>query len=137
MDCEQTRSNYVLCGGVGGDKEQGQLEQENQEPEPQASSDGARQGNGNNGTIYKVPGEATNSGKPYIGRHNQPDPAKTRKSKDGRDRTKAQVFDTYNSKNTQEGRVKEQNQIDKHGLKNLDNKRNEIRKPKHKKTKNN
>lgn len=53
------------------------------------------------------------------------------------DRTKAQVVDTYNSKNTQEGRVKEQNQIDKHGLKNLDNKRNEIRKPKHKKTKNN
>jgi len=33
----------------------------------------------------------------YIGRHNQPDPAKTRKSNDGRDRTKAEVVDTYNA----------------------------------------
>ena len=105
-----------------------------EEDPPQASSDGARQGNGNNGTIYKVPGAATSSGKPYIGRHNQPDPAKTRKSKDGRDRTKAKVVDTYNAKNTQEGRVKEQKQIDKHGLKNLDNKRDEIRKTKKKKS---
>ena len=119
---------------VGGDKEQGQQEQEHQEKEaePQTSSSGAgaRRGNGNSGTIYKVPGEATQSGKPYIGRHNKPDPAKTRKSNDGRDRTKAEVVDKYNAANTQEGRAKEQQQIDQHGLQNLDNKRNEIRKGK-------
>jgi hypothetical protein len=104
----------------------------NQEPEPQTSTNGAgaRQGNGNSGTIYKVPGEATESGKPYIGRHNQPDPAKTRKSNDGRDRTKAEVVDTYNAADKQEGRTKEQQQIDQRGLQNLDNKRNEIRKDK-------
>lgn len=46
---------------------------------------------------------------------------------------KAKTVDTY--KTTQEGRTKEQQQIDKHELKNLDNKRNEIRKPKPKKPK--
>jgi len=40
------------------------------------------------GSIYKVPGSSTDSGKPYIGRHNKPNPQKTRKSKDGRDRKK-------------------------------------------------
>jgi RHS repeat-associated protein len=80
------------------------------------------------GSIYKVPGSATPSGKPYIGRHNKPDPAKTRRSRDGRDRTQAEVIDNYEPGNTQEGRVKEQAQIDKRGLGNLDNKRNEIRK---------
>jgi RHS repeat-associated protein len=86
------------------------------------------------GTIYRVPGQSTPSGRPYIGRHNQPDPAKTRKSPDGRDRTKAKVVDKYNAKNTQQGRVKEQQHIDRRGLKNLDNKRNEIRKTKKKKS---
>jgi RHS repeat-associated protein len=106
-----------------------QQEREQQEPEPQTSTSGAgaRKGNGNSGTIYKVPGDATQSGKPYVGRHNQPDPAKTRKANDGRDRTKAEVVDTYDAANTQEGRTKEQQQIDQHGLSNLDNKRNEIR----------
>ncbi len=90
--------------------------------EPQAAS-------GGKGTIYKVPGSGTNNGKPYIGRHNKPNPAKTRKSNDGRDRTKAKVIDTYNASNTQEGRQKEQQQIDQHGgIQNLDNKRNEIHK---------
>ncbi len=82
------------------------------------------------GTIYRVPGSGTESGKPYVGRHNKPDPAKTRRSNDGRDRTKAKVLDKYDAKKTQQGRRKEQRQIDKHGLKNLDNKRNEIRKKK-------
>jgi RHS repeat-associated protein len=79
------------------------------------------------GTIYRVPGEATSSGKPYIGRHNKPNPAETRKSKDGRDRTKAEVVDTYDPSNTTEGRIKEQTAIDAGGgIDNLDNKRNEI-----------
>ena len=81
------------------------------------------------GTIYTVPGSGTSSGKPYIGRHNKPEPAKTRRSKDGRDRSKAEVVDTYDANDTHAGRVKEQEHIDSHGLENLDNKRNEIRKP--------
>jgi len=81
------------------------------------------------GSIYKVPGSATKSGKPYIGRHNKPNPAKTRKSNDGRDRTKAKVIDKYDPNNVQEGREKEQKAIDDHGgVNNLDNKRNEIKK---------
>jgi hypothetical protein len=40
------------------------------------------------------------------------------------------VIDKYDAANTQEGRAKEQQQIDKRGLKNLDNKRNEIKKDK-------
>jgi hypothetical protein len=81
------------------------------------------------GTICEVPGSSTASGKPYIGRHNQPDPAKTRKSNYGRDRTQAKVIDTYDPTNVQEGRQKEQAAIDNHGgVANLDNKRNEIKK---------
>jgi hypothetical protein len=82
------------------------------------------------GTIYRVPGSATQSGRPYIGRHNRPNPAVTRRSTDGRDRTKAEVVDTYDADDVQEGREKEQAQIDAHGLQNTDNKRNEIRKKK-------
>lgn len=80
------------------------------------------------GSIYQVPGSATPSGKPYVGRHNKPDPARTRRSNDGRDRTQAEVIENYDSSNTYEGRVKEQKHIDANGLENLDNKRNEIRK---------
>ena len=81
------------------------------------------------GTIYKVPGSATKSGKPYIGRHDKSNPAKTRKSKDGRDRTKAEVIDNYDSNIIQDGRKKEQKAIDDNGgVENLDNKRNEIKK---------
>ncbi len=84
-----------------------------------------------NGTIYRVPGSATPSGKPYIGRHNKPEPQKTRSSSDGRDRTQAEVIDTYDASDTQAGRVKEQAQIDAHGgVDALDNRRNEIAKPK-------
>jgi len=86
--------------------------------------------NGKSGTIYKVPGSATKTGKPYIGRHNKSNPAKTRKAKDGRDRTKAEVIDTYDPENVKEGRTKEQQHIDDNGgVENLDNKRNEIKKP--------
>jgi hypothetical protein len=67
------------------------------------------------GTIYKVPGSATKSGKPYIGRHNKPNPAKTRKSNDGRDRKKAKVIDTYDPNDVDEGRKKEQKAIDQSG----------------------
>ena len=105
-------------------------EDEAGQPKADASGAGARKGGGNVGTIYRVPGSATESGKPYIGRHNQEDPAKTRRSNDGRDRSKAKVVDKYDAANTQEGRTKEQQQIDKRGLQNLDNKRNEIKKDK-------
>lgn len=81
------------------------------------------------GTIYKVPGTATPSGKPYVGRHNKPEPQKTRASTDGRDRTQAEVIDTYDISKPIEGRIKEQAAIDAEGgVPNLDNKRNEIRK---------
>jgi len=83
------------------------------------------------GTIYRVPAgqKNTNNGKPYIGRHKGSNPAATRKSKDGRDRTKAEVIDHYDPDNVQEGREKEQKAIDDHGgIDNLDNKRNEIKK---------
>ncbi|MBV6500875.1 MAG: hypothetical protein CJBNEKGG_03363 [Prosthecobacter sp.] len=83
------------------------------------------------GTIYKVPGTATPSGKPYIERHNKPEPQRTRASTDGRDRTQAEVIDTYDTSKPMEGRVKEQAAIDAEGgVPNLDNKRNEIRKKK-------
>ena len=96
-------------------------------PEPQTSTSGAGARQGGNGTIYRVPGSGTRSGKPYIGRHNKPNPAKTRRSKDGRDRSQAEVVDTYNAADTQEGRQKEQQHIDQNGgVQNLDNKRNEI-----------
>ena len=83
------------------------------------------------GAIYKVPGNATPSGKACIGRHNKPNPAKTRRSNDGRDRKKAQVVDTYDTNNPGEGRNKEQKAIDDNGgVDNLDNKRNEVKKAK-------
>jgi hypothetical protein len=79
------------------------------------------------GTIYEVPGSYTRSGKPYIGRHNKPKPQETRKAKDGRDRSKAKVIDTYDPANVEEGQYKEQKAMDdKGGLPNLDNKRREV-----------
>ena len=78
------------------------------------------------GTIYRVPGEHTPSGKPYIGRHNQADPSKTRRSSDGRDRSQAVVIDTYDASDELSGRIKEERHILNEGLDNLDNKRHEI-----------
>jgi hypothetical protein len=72
----------------------------------------------------------TKTGKAYVGRHNKPNPAKTRRSNDGRDRTQAKVVRTYPAEDTQAGRKVEQEEIDRRGLENLDNKRNEIAKPK-------
>jgi RHS repeat-associated protein len=105
-------------------------QQSEHQPEPQVSTSGAGATKGG-GTIYRVPGSGTKSGKPYIGRHNKSNPAKTRQSNDGRDRSQAEVVDTYNASNPQEGRAKEQQQIDQNGgVQSLDNKRNEIRKDK-------
>jgi hypothetical protein len=78
------------------------------------------------GTIYRVPSEGTPSKKPYIGRHKYPEPQKTRSSKDGRDRSQAEVVDEYDLDNPMEGRIKEERHIRKEGLDNLDNKRHEI-----------
>ena len=77
--------------------------------------------------IYKVPGDATSSGKPYIGRTN--DLRRRRiENRDGRDRTKAKVIGRYNPPKTKSGAIAEQNAMNKHGgVRNLDNKRNEIR----------
>lgn len=84
-----------------------------------------------NGTIYEVPGSATETGKPYVGRHNKPDPSKTRKSNDGRDRSKAKVIDTYDPNKKGQGRYKEQKAMDdRGGLEKLDNKRREVSKEK-------
>lgn len=89
-----------------------------------SSSDGAQK---QEGSIYKVPGSATKSGKPYVGRHNKPTPQETRKSDDGRDRTQAEVIDTYDPSNREEGQYKEQKAMDNNGgVENLDNKSREV-----------
>ena len=75
--------------------------------------------------VCKVPGTKPKSGKPYVGRTTSPKGPKGRGKKDGRDRSDAEIVDTYG--NTKEGRMKEQKTMDKEGgLDNLDNKRNEI-----------
>jgi len=116
-------------------KESAANDEEKQKPAPSGNTDGGTvkeseensPGETQEGSIYKVPGEATTNGKAYIGRHNQPTPQETRKSDDGRDRTKAKVIDKYDAKNVTEGRIKEQKAINKEGgVENLDNKRNEI-----------
>jgi hypothetical protein len=122
--------------GSGLQTQNGQSQETEHPPEPAPASGGAMKGGGkggvntgkNTGTIYVVPGSGTTSGKPYVGRHNKPNPAQTRRSHDGRDRTKAKVVRTYPANNTQAGRSAEQKEIDKRGLNNLDNKRNEIAK---------
>ncbi|WP_163410243.1 DUF6443 domain-containing protein [Flavobacterium ajazii] len=79
------------------------------------------------GKIYKVPGEKTESGKPYIGRTKQSSPAKRGEgAKDGRDRTDAEIIDRYDPNKPGQGAYKEQKAIDEHGgVTKLDNKRNE------------
>jgi hypothetical protein len=77
------------------------------------------------GEVYVT--EPQKSGKPYVGRTTQGVDKRMATRTDGRT-GKAKTVDTY--KTTHEGRVKEQQQIDKHSLKNLDNKRNEIKKQK-------
>ncbi|TCN50004.1 RHS repeat-associated core domain-containing protein, partial [Flavobacterium circumlabens] len=80
------------------------------------------------GKIYKVPGTDTKSGEPYIGRTQQSSPKKRggENAKDGRNRTNAEVIDTYDPSKKGQGAYKEQKAIDKNGgVKSLDNKRNE------------
>ncbi len=85
-----------------------------------------RQANPETGKIYKVPGEKTQSGDPYIGRTQQSSPAK-RGTADGRDRTDAEILDTYDPLRNGHGAYKEQKAIDKEGgIQKLDNKRNEV-----------
>jgi len=81
------------------------------------------------GSVYEVPGSGggTRSGKEYVGRHNQAEPNVTRRSNDGRDRTRARVIGRYDANDPQEGAYKEQKAIDaRGGIGNLDNKRNEV-----------
>jgi RHS repeat-associated protein len=82
------------------------------------------------GKIYRVPGEKTQSGDPYIGRTKQASPEKRGEgATDGRDRTGAEVIDTYDSNKPGEGAYKEQKAIDNEGgVDKLDNKRNEVNK---------
>jgi len=80
------------------------------------------------GKIYRVDGNKTSSGKPYIGRTKQSSPAQRgRGAGDGRDRTDAEIIEKYDSSKPGAGSYKEQKAIDKAGgVKNLDNKRNEV-----------
>jgi RHS repeat-associated protein len=77
------------------------------------------------GVIYVVPGKDTPSGKDYVGRTSNPKGPPGRGKSDGRDRTDAKAVDKY--KTREEAREKEQQAIDdRGGVKDLDNKRNEI-----------
>ena len=82
------------------------------------------------GKVYKVPGENTQTGKPYIGRTKQASPAKRGQgANDGRDRSNAEIIDRYDPSNGKEGSFKEQKAINANGgVQNLDNKRNEMSK---------
>ena len=77
--------------------------------------------------IYEVPGSATKSGKPYIGRSNN-FKRRMNENTDGRDRTKAKIIGHYASKKPKAGPIAEQNAMNQRGgVQHLDNKRNEIR----------
>jgi RHS repeat-associated protein len=78
------------------------------------------------GVIYRVPGEYTPSGKPYVG--SADDLAKRAKgARDGRDRDHAEIIDRYKKGDRNDRRRREQLGIDNNGgVNNLDNKRNEI-----------
>ena len=79
------------------------------------------------GKIYKVGGDKTPSGKPYVGRTIQPTP-RSRGSRDGRDRSDAEIVDTYDPEDLASGRAAEQGAINREGgVDALDNKRNEVR----------
>lgn len=85
-----------------------------------ASSSGGNQG----GEVYVT--EPQESGKPYVGRTTQGTDKRMATRTDGRS-GKAKVVDTFDAKNKAQGRYKEQQVIDQQGgVKNLDNKRNEV-----------
>ena len=78
------------------------------------------------GKVYRVPGEDTPSGKPYIGTTDQEN-LTDRGSSDGRDRSNAEVISSYPIGDKEQRRQAEQDAIDDAGgIENLDNKRNEI-----------
>jgi|GEM_PF-4314889 len=78
------------------------------------------------GVVYRVPGNATESGQPYVGRSDDL-AQRTKNARDGRDRTQAEVIDTYPKGDTAAARTAEQRAINENGgVANLDNKRNEI-----------
>jgi len=78
-----------------------------------------------NACVYKIPGNRTPSGKPYVGRTKHDDPAK-RGNRDGRQRQSYDKIEDVPG-DTQQQRNSEQNEIDRSGgVDNLDNKRNEI-----------
>jgi RHS repeat-associated protein len=78
------------------------------------------------GVIYRVNGKNTSSGLDYIGSTNDKE-QRARDKSDGRDRTNADVIDTYDKSNRDERRQKEQRAINNHGgVRKLDNKRNEV-----------
>ncbi|WP_338771176.1 Ig-like domain-containing protein [Massilia sp. METH4] len=82
------------------------------------------------GCIYCVPGEKTSSGKDYIGSTDNLDQRKRDKT-DGRDREGARIVGEYDKGNRDERRNKEQQAINDHGgVRNLDNRRNEVRETK-------
>ena len=80
------------------------------------------------GVIYEVPGSATKSGKPYVGKSDVWDKRK-KYSADGRDRSKAKVVGKYDINKPKAGSIAEQKRMNKKGGKDaLDNKRLEIKK---------
>jgi RHS repeat-associated protein len=80
----------------------------------------------NDGVIYRVPGNATGSGKPYIGRSDDL-AQRTRNANDGRDRSQAEIIGTYPKGDINAARRAEQQAINNNGgVPNLDNRRNEI-----------
>ena len=83
---------------------------------------------GEQGVIYRVPGSGTPSGKPYIGSADDLE-KRAKTARDGRDRSRAEVIDTYPKGDTEVRRAKGQGGIDgEGGLENTDNKRNEQKK---------
>lgn len=91
----------------------------------ESSSDNSEVGS-EEGCIYCVNGDKTESGRDYIGSTDDMDQRKKDKS-DGRDRTGARIVDTYPKGDRDSRRAKEQQAInDRGGVDKLDNKRNEI-----------
>jgi len=78
------------------------------------------------GVIYRVAGDKTDSGKPYIGSANDLE-KRAKTARDGRDRTDAEVIGSFPIGDRKARRKAEQQAIiDNGGVRNLDNKRNEI-----------
>jgi RHS repeat-associated protein len=78
------------------------------------------------GVIYLVDGNKTSSGRDYVGSTDDLTQREKDRS-DGRDRSGAQIIDTYERGNREERRQKEQKAINGNGGRDrLDNKRNEI-----------